>query len=459
MALAILAACGEEPPPVAALPPVPEIRLEAFPPETRTEIGRFLTALQASPDSAQAAGDLAMLLHANKQLESAAALYRRAAALEPGSLRWRYYAGVVQAQLGAADAAASSLQSALEVDPKFLPAQRRLAGLLLELNRVDEAAEGYRTALRAEPNDPESHFGLGRALALQGKTAEAIEALGEAVKLAPDYGAAHYELSLAYRDAGQPEQSRLHLNLYEQRKGAPRSPDPLMDAVDKLARGAGDHIRRGIEMEARGDLQSAIEEHLRALEVDADVAQAHVNLVALYGRIGEADKAAEHYRRATELNPGQADLHYNYGVMLFEQGRLPQARQAFERALEANPDYAAAHNNLGQTLEAEQRFNEATAHYRAAVEAQPQFRLARFHLGRMLLAQRQPRQAAEQLERALEPRDEMTPQVLFALAAANAQAGDRAAALRFGQEARALAARMGQQELADRIEQDLAKLR
>ena len=457
--LVILAACRDAPTPVGALPPFPEIRAESFPAEARERIQQRLAAAQAAPHSAQAVGELAILLHAREQLETAALLYERASALEPGALRWRYYAGVVQAQIGATDKAAASLEAALDVDPEFIPARRRLGAVWLDLNRLDAAAESYRALLERNPDDAEARFGLGRTLALRGETAQAIEEFSEAVRLAPDYGAAHYELSLAYRDAGQPEPAQRHLELYQQRKGAPRGPDPLMAAVEMLAQGAGDSIRRGIALEEQGDLTGAIQAHLRALEVDADVVQAHVNLVSLYGRTGEPDKAAEHYQRAAALNPGQADLHYNYGVLLFGQERFQEARQAFEKAVESNPAYAEAHNNLGQVLELQGRLDQATTHYQAAIQAQPQFRLARFHLGRMLLAQQHPQQAAEQFQRAIEPRDEMTPQVLFGLAAAQAQIGDRAQALRLGQEARALAAQMGQHELARRIERDLAKLR
>lgn len=457
--LAALAGCGQPPAPTAEVPAFPAIQADVFPAEVRPEIEQRLAAAQASPENAEAAGALGMLLHAHQQFENAEALYERAATLEPSALKWRYYTGVVRSERGDAEGAADALRAALEIDGSFLPARRRLAETLIGLNQLDDAASAYESLLEASPNDPEARFGLGRVLALQGSPTQAIEELSEAVRILPDYGAAHYELSLAYRDAGQPDLARRHLDLYGQRKGAPRSPDPLMAAVDALAQGAGDHIRRGVELEEKGDLAGAIREHLQAIEADGDIVQAHVNLVSLYGRTGNPDKAAEHYEKARALNPGQADLHYNYGVLLFSEERFAEAREAFERALEANPSYATAHNNLGQILERERRFEEATEHYRAAVEAQPLYRLARFHLGRMLMAKRQPLQAAEQFERAIEPRDEMTPQVLFALAAAKAQAGEPDQALRYGEQAVALARQMGQAELARRIEQDLAKLR
>ena len=458
--LAILNACGsvveQE---AASLPPIPEIRSESFPTGIRTEIDARFQAAQAAPDDAEAAGRLAMLLQAHEQLEQAEALYRRARALEPDALRWSYYLGAVQAGRGDAEGAVESLRTALEVDSDYKPAQRKLAEELTTLNRLDEAADIYKSLMEDDPTDASAHFGLGRVRALDGDTNEAIEHLGEAIRLVPDYGAAYYELSLAYRDAGMEEESAKSLELYEQRSGAPREHDPLMAAVQSLAQGAGDAIRRGVDLESQGDLAGAAAEHLRALEIDPSVVQAHVNLVSLYGRMGEPEKAERHYRQALEFNPGQADLHYNYGVLMFTRNRFAEARAAFEKAIEANPSYASAHNNLGQILEQEGRVPEAAEHYRAAVQAQPQYRLARFHLGRMLLAQQNPREAADQLRRVIEPRDEMTPQVLMALSVAHAQFGDRAGAIRRAEEALGAARQMGQSELARRIEADLAKLR
>ncbi len=459
VALASLAGCGGSPPSAEALPPMPSIRTEAFPAATREQLQSRLTAVQGAPDNPHAVGGLAMLLHAHQQHETARAVYRRAAALEPDALRWRYYLGVTQAELGDVTGAIESFREALRIDEAFAPARRRLADASMQANSLDEAARAYQDLLLDDPADAAARFGLGRALAARGDTAGAIDELSEAVRLLPEYGAAHYELSLAYRDAEQPDKAQSHLRLYQQAQAAPRFDDPLMAAVEALAQGAGDHIRRGVELEARGDLEGAVETHLKALEIDPEVAQAHVNLVSLYGRLGRFDQAARHYERALALNPGQADLHYNHGVLLYSQGRFPEARRAFEKTLEVSPGHAEAHNNLGQILESERRIDEAAAHYRAAVEAQPRYRLARFHLGRMLLAKRQPVEAAEHLERAIEPRDEMTPQVVFALATARAQSGDNAEALRLGEQARLLAQQMGQDELARRIEQDLAKIR
>jgi Tfp pilus assembly protein PilF len=77
--------------------------------------------------------------------------------------------------------------------------------------------------------------------------------------------------------------------------------------------------------------------------------QAHINLVALYGRLGRFDEAARHYQAAFAIDSNQADLHYNYGVLLLKQGQASDAEKAFLESLRINPHYADAHNNLGSS--------------------------------------------------------------------------------------------------------------
>jgi Tfp pilus assembly protein PilF len=338
--------------------------------------------------------------------------------------------------------------------------RRRLGETYLSLDDPARAAAEYERLLKDDPKDPQALFGMGRALALEGEAARSREVLEKAAEAAPAYAAAHYELALAYRDQGDAERSARHLALYESnQQSAPKEDDPLMAAVDAMKRGAGDYIARAIQLEKAGDLDGAIAAHLEALAVDPAVAQTHVNLVALYGRKSDVAKASGHYRKALELASGQADLHYNFGVLMIENGRLAEARQAFEMAIESNPGYAAAYNNLGQIAEREGDIDLAARRYRRALEAQPNFRLARFHLGRMMLAKHSPNEAAEELERAIEPRDEMTPHVLFALAVAREQMGDREGARKLGGQAQQLARQTGQAELARKIGEDLATLR
>ncbi|HEY7511645.1 MAG TPA: tetratricopeptide repeat protein [Vicinamibacteria bacterium] len=450
-ALLLLAALG--------LPELPVVPLAELPEAVRERVAGAYRRAEREPASAPAAGELGMLLHAYDQARHAEAAYDRARALDPGAFEWAYLAGVVQARLGRSADAIGSLRAAVGLEPGSVAARARLAEALLAARDLDGAAAQYGTLAGDRPQLPQLHYGLGRVAAARGDRQAAAGHFRDATARFEAYGAAHYALALVYRDLGKAEEARRHLALFEKhRLEEPALQDPLLDRVRGLKTGAGAHLALGLRLARDGDLEGAVREHERAVAADPRMAQAHANLISLYGRLNRGEDAERHYRAAVALAPGLAEAHYDYGVLLGTQGRPAEAAAAFRRALEISPRYAQAHHNLGLLLEAEGRRDDAERHYRQAVANQAGYREARFHLGRVLVALGRPREAAVEFERILTPDDADTPRYLFALAAALVRAGEREKALAYAREARERALARGQPELAAAIERDLRGL-
>ena len=188
-------------------------------------------------------------------------------------------------------------------------------------------------------------------------------------------------------------------------------------------------------------------------------AQAHANLISLYGRVRNWAKAEEHYRAVVALGFNIGDAHYDYGVLLGLQEQWDRAADAYRQAIAVNPRHAQAHNNLGQILERRHDLEAAVAEYRLGAESQPAFRIARFNLGRMLIALGRNDEAIRELEQLTEPRDAEAPRYLFALATAHVRAGHRDEGIARAIDARQLALQHGQDDLVAAIERDLARLK
>ena len=445
--------------PAADPPVVPSLPLDTLPAAARERVAAAYLRATAEPASAEASGSVAMLLHSYDQFDLAESWYRRATRLDVAAYDWAYLLGVVQAERGRQEDAARSLRDAVEKRPRDVPARLRLADLLLARGDLDASAALYDELLKEHPGLPQAHHGAGRIEAARGRAAAAAERFRRATDLFAAYGAAYYALGLAYRDLARTDDARAALQLYEaHRMEAPPLDDPVLTRVRQLKTGPLARLAEGVRLGKDGDLEGARREHEAALEADPSLAQAHANLISIYGRLGQPDKAEEHYRATVALSPGLAEAHYDYGVLLVQQRRTREAAQAFERALAINPNYAAAHNNLGNMLEAEGRGAEAESHYRAAIANDPSYRLARFNLGRALVAQHKPVEAVAELEKTLVPEDDETPRYLYALAAAWVRAGDRAKGLQYGRQAQEKAAARGQTELAATIARDLRSL-
>jgi len=230
-------------------------------------------------------------------------------------------------------------------------------------------------------------------------------------------------------------------------------------AVITLRHNAETTFQRGLKLAETGEVAGAIDAHERALARDPSNAQAHANLISLYGRVQNWSKADEHYRAVVALGFNLGDAHYDYGVLLGLQEKWDAAADAYRQAIAVNPRHAQAHNNLGQILERQHDLEAAAAEYRRAAESQPAFRIATFNLGRMLIALNRTDEAIRELGQLTEPRDAETPRYLFALATAHVRAGHRDEGIKWATDARQLALQYGQNELAAAIERDLARLK
>jgi tetratricopeptide (TPR) repeat protein len=229
--------------------------------------------------------------------------------------------------------------------------------------------------------------------------------------------------------------------------------------VTTLRADARVELQRGLKLAEAGDVEGAIAAHEAALAREPSLAQAHANLITLYGRARNWTKADEHYQAVVKLGYNLDEAHYNYGVLLSMQDKFDAAADAYRKAIAVNPLHAQAHNNLGSLLERQRHITAALEQYRLAVESQPTFRLARFNIGRMLLALGRPDEAIGELQKLTEPRDAEAPRYLFALATAHVRSGHKAEGVRWATEARELALKHGDTALAAAIERDLATIR
>jgi tetratricopeptide (TPR) repeat protein len=303
------------------------------------------------------------------------------------------------------------------------------------------------------------YFGLGRVAAASGRHQQAVEHLQRALALFPEWGAAHYALALAYRALDRRDEAQRALARHAQ-YGArwPAVEDPVQASVATLRDDPRATLQRGIRLADLGDLEGAIAAHEAALAADPSLAQAHLNLISLYGRARNRAKAEEHYRAAVERGVELGDAHVDYGVLLAEQEKWDAAADAFRKALAINPLDARAHNNLGEALERQRQLDAALEAYGEAVRHQPTFRLARFNRGRMLIALGRNAEAVAELEKIVEPREAEAPRYLFALATAHVRAGRKDTGLKWATEAQRLALEHGQTELASAIARELARL-
>ena len=456
--LLLLDGCASRP--ERDLPDVPRLTIANFRPQIRDRVQKAYEDVRARPKDAEANGRLGMLLQAFSQFESAENCYRRARILDPKRFQWAYYLGLTQSLDGKNEEASRNLADATRLDPQYLPARLKLAEVLLTLGRLDESQAICQSVVTDDPQIAPAYYCLGRVDSAKGDVPAAMDRYRKACQLWPSYGTAHYALALACQRTGALAEAKQHMAAYQKYKadGDPQPEDPQMEAVRSLDNTALAHLMKGVDLENAGQLDGAIAEHEEAVKQDPKLAQAHANLIALYGRVGRADRAEEEYRATVGINPNLPQSHYDYGVFLVSQRRYREAEDAFLRALESSPNYAEAHSNLGAMLELRGKSEEAIQHYQAAINDKPNYRMAHYQLGSLLLTKKRTGEAIAQLSQTLGPEDGDTPRCMYALGIAYAESGDYTSAERYLRDADQRATSLGQNQLLGQIETALRKV-
>jgi predicted O-linked N-acetylglucosamine transferase (SPINDLY family) len=139
---------------------------------------------------------------------------------------------------------------------------------------------------------------------------------------------------------------------------------------------------------ARGHWAEAALYYGRALAIDADYAEACVNLGYALNELGEREQAQRHLERAIAIDAGAAvaaDAFYILGTMCRDQGRQAEAIAHFRQALALRPDFQVVYHDLsqaylqsGQTENAKATLAEAISRF--AGEADFHFRLGSLHV-------------------------------------------------------------------------------
>jgi tetratricopeptide (TPR) repeat protein len=121
----------------------------------------------------------------------------------------------------------------------------------------------------------------------------------------------------------------------------------LRHKVPKAARKAFD---RAWSFTRKSDIEQAILEFERAIALDPDFVEAHIDLGASYTRVGRLAEAAAQFRRAIELRPRDSLVHSNLAWAILWMGDLQGAERSARRALELSSSNARAHAILGYIL-------------------------------------------------------------------------------------------------------------
>ncbi|MFH0994555.1 MAG: tetratricopeptide repeat protein [Pseudomonadota bacterium] len=127
----------------------------------------------------------------------------------------------------------------------------------------------------------------------------------------------------------------------------------------------------GYAFKQRGNLNAAIANYDRALQLKPDYYFALSNKGAVIGRMGKPDEAILLFKKALQYKPDYSLALNNLGVALASKGETDDAAACFLKALAINPDYLDAHVNLATALFSMEKYEQSLQQYNEALRIQP----------------------------------------------------------------------------------------
>lgn len=150
------------------------------------------------------------------------------------------------------------------------------------------AVKHFQKAVELAPDNPTLRHKLGTALSLAGDSKGALEQFKEAVRLSPAFAEAHFSLGVLLDSVGQPNA-----------------------AIDHLSAA----VRHG-----------------------PNYIEAQLQLADLLGRSGQLERSLAQYRRALDADAQSADARFGYGLALARLGRYKEAQEVLGEGARRHPD-------------------------------------------------------------------------------------------------------------------------
>jgi TolB-like protein/Tfp pilus assembly protein PilF len=140
----------------------------------------------------------------------------------------------------------------------------------------------------------------------------------------------------------------------------------------------------------------------KALELDDSLAEAHASFGLFHTVELDLERAVGDFQRAIELKPNYATAHHWLMLGQLSLGRFDQAIGEGKRALELDPLSLIINADYSWTYSCAHRFDEAEKHARKTLEIDPRFFLAHYYLGAILQLRGQLSDAIPEFQKAVE---------------------------------------------------------
>jgi eukaryotic-like serine/threonine-protein kinase len=246
----------------------------------------------------------------------------------------------------------------------ILPLQQELAQVIAQRLRVRLSSEQQQIFARQGTQNPEAY-----ALYLRGRyswetlTEESLKQsvffFRQAVEKDPHYAAAYAEMSRSYSMLGV-------LGYLPGAEAYPKAVAAAKRAIDLDSNLAEAHVALGHASTLTWDWALAGRELRRAIELNPNVAEAHVEYASYLLNMGKMTEALTEARLAQDFDPLSSDRIL--GLAYWFQRDYDRAIEHWSKSLETSPNSALAHYVLSELYQTKMMYDDAVEQLQQALK-------------------------------------------------------------------------------------------
>lgn len=139
------------------------------------------------------------------------------------------------------------------------------------------------------------------------------------------------------------------------------SQKPLTSTEKSIAR-AEKFFNKGNSYQQQGELNRAMDSYKRALSLNPDYEQAHLNLATVCLQLGKFKEAEQELVYLWALKPKDSKILFNFGLLLYQTGDHASAETKLKRLLEFDPYHLEGNLLLSSIYEEKGEWDQAIEH-------------------------------------------------------------------------------------------------
>ena len=346
--------------------------------EVNKAIEEYKLALDADPNSAELADDLADLYFRVGRVHDAEVTARMLLKNSPNDIDAHKLLGRIylrqlgEGENGAAgtaapnkvlDLAIAEFQKIVDLQPKSVEDHMVLGQLYTVKHQSDKAESEFKTAQAIEPQSEEVVLNLARLYAESGDLGHAVKSI-ESVPVDARTPKMEFTLGAMYDQMKQPKDA---IAAYQ--RAEELEPGDLQ-TVDALAQA----------LLSDSQLDEALKQYKLLAEDNPDDAEPLIHIAEIERRQGKFEDALAVIRKARKMDPNSLEAGFNEGLLLDILGRLDEAIQTYQQMVDvtshANGAYTDEEKNnrsiflerLGTVSMEENKIDQAVAAYQKMID-------------------------------------------------------------------------------------------